>query len=447
MNALLSSTFFNDFALVVYNPNSTSNAVTITKGGTTVGSGTIAANSLQVFYLTMDQQLRRGYNGSCTDTCWEKNIFIDTDGAFRLVSAQPVTVYQFNPFNFSIGGIFSYSNDASLLLPKHVMTNNYMATTMSTFWDNSSGFINIVGTADNTVVEVTYNGHVNSGPNRLQTVSYTLHMHDVLNIPSRFCSDGAYVFCNSDYDLTGTTIRVTSGDPVAVFAGHNCVYLPGSYSACDHLEEQMMPLETWGKNFIAAYTSPYTGTSSVANMYRVVAAEDGTTVTFSPAVRPVANLSKGQHVEFTATQDFSITSNKPIAVTQFMLGQQYFTNATTGDPSMTLIVPMEQYRKNYTFTVPSSMTNNFVNIIKPVAQPGKNAPTIYFDGVAIAESSFTQAIGTSYHGVHRRNISASPFNHTITSSQPFGIMVYGHAANTSYMYPGGLDLNIINIVE
>jgi hypothetical protein len=38
-------------------------------------------------------------------------------------------------------------------------------------------------------------------------------------------------------------------------------------------------------------------------------------------------------------------------------------------------------------------------------------------------------------------------NHTNTSSQPFGIMVYGHASYTSYMYPGGLDLNIINIVN
>ncbi|MBU1510562.1 SUMF1/EgtB/PvdO family nonheme iron enzyme [Myxococcota bacterium] len=447
MNALLSSTFFDNFALVVFNPNSTSATVTITKGATSVGSGTIAANSLQVFYLTMDQELRRGYNGACTDTCWSKNLFIDTDGAFRVVTNNPVTVYQFNPFNFAIGAVYSYSNDASLLLPKHVMTNNYMATTMSTFWNNSSGFINIVGTADNTTVQVTYNGDVEGGPNRGQIVNYTLNMHDVLNIPSRFCSAGSYLFCGDQYDLTGTTIRVTAGDPVAVFAGHNCVYLPGAYSACDHLEEQMMPLETWGKNFVAAYTSPFTNTTAVANMYRVVAAEDGTVVTFTPAVRAVANLNKGQHVEFTATVDFSVTATKPIAVTQFMLGQQYFAGATTGDPSMTLIVPMEQYRKNYTFTVPSSMTNNFVNIIKPVAQPGKNAPTIYFDGVAIPEASFSTAIGNTYFGVHRRTISVAPYNHTITSSQPFGIMVYGHAANTSYMYPGGLDLNIINIVE
>jgi hypothetical protein len=31
----------------------------------------------------------------------------------------------------------------------------------------------------------------------------------------------------------------------------------------------------------------------------------------------------------------------------------------------------------------------------------------------------------------------------ITSSQPFGISVYGHGQDTSYWYPGGLDLDVI----
>ncbi|MBU1241174.1 hypothetical protein KJ865_15780, partial [Myxococcota bacterium] len=74
-------------------------------------------------------------------------------------------------------------------------------------------------------------------------------------------------------------------------------------------------------------------------------------------------------------------------------------------------------------------------------------PVIYFDGVPINESNFSLAIGSSYHGVYRRNISASPYTHTITSDQPFGIMVYGFAPYTSYFYPGGLDLNIINSAD
>jgi hypothetical protein len=210
----------------------------------------------------------------------------------------------------------------------------------------------------------------------------------------------------------------------------------------------MFPLETWGQNYVATYTAPYSSTTAVANLYRVVAAENSTLVTFYPAsVRAPITLNSGEHVEVSSMIDFSISATRPISVAQFMYSGDYFSGSTTGDPAMMLLVPMEQFRKNYTFTVPSSMTNNFVNIIKPVAQPGKNAPTIFFDGVAIPEGNFSTAIGNTYFGVHRRNISAAPYNHTITSSQPFGILVYGHASFTSYMYPGGLDLNILNIVE
>ncbi len=31
-------------------------------------------------------------------------------------------------------------------------------------------------------------------------------------------------------------------------------------------------------------------------------------------------------------------------------------------------------------------------------------------------------------------------NHSITGDQPFGISVYGYGADTSYWYPGGLNL-------
>jgi hypothetical protein len=49
------------------------------------------------------------------------------DGAYRLRSTRPVTVYQFNPLPYTDGaGRFSYTNDASLLLPTNVWTGNYV---------------------------------------------------------------------------------------------------------------------------------------------------------------------------------------------------------------------------------------------------------------------------------------------------------------------------------
>ena len=33
--------------------------------------------------------------------------------------------------------------------------------------------------------------------------------------------------------------------------------------------------------------------------------------------------------------------------------------------------------------------------------------------------------------------------HQVEGNQPFGVLVYGFGAYTSYMYPGGLDLAVI----
>ncbi len=430
MNSLLSSVFDSNFAIVVNNANSVPAHVTVRKNGSLVQNATISAGDLQVFLVNYDATLKNAID----------HIVEVTGGAYHIVSDLPVTVYQFNPFDYNYSGTNSYTNDASIVLPTHVYSRNYMVQTRPS-WYSRPGFIAVIGKENGTTIDVTYNGHVRNGPNRGSTASYTLNAGEVIQIPSRTCGSG---LCSSDFDFSGTTITVTNptGHEVGVFAGHNCTDIPYGYHACDHIESQMFPVETWGKNFIATHS-----TVKTTNLYRILASEDNTTVTFTPSsIHAPLNLDAGEYggVEISTDQDFTIQGDKPISVLQFLPGQQYPWDNGSGDPAMALLVPMEQYRSSYSFIVPSSMTYNYVNIIKPV---GNGAATVYFDGVAIPESSFSTAIGSSYHGVYRRNISSSPYSHTITSSQPFGIMVYGFAPYTSYFYPGGLDLNIINAAD
>lgn len=442
MNSLLGATFDNNFAIVVYNPNSTPANVTVTKGSTTHFNANIAAQSVQNITLPFDATLKNG----------TASIQTVANGAYRVVSNIPIAVYQFNPFDFRIGSNYSYTNDASLLIPKHALTNNYMVHTLSTWAGAYPGFFAVVGTSNGTQIRVNYNGHAQSGQNMGTSQTYNLEMGSVLQVPSRTgCTASVENMCTTDYDLTGTTIEVLTGDPVAVFAGHNCVDVPGNITWCDHVEEQMMPLETWGKTYIAAYTAPYQGTTSVMNRYRILAAEDNTTVSFNPtSVQSTVVLNAGEYVQFNSAINFTISADKPVSVMEFMLGQAFFAGATTGDPAKGTLVPMEQYRKDYAFSVPSSMTTNYVTIIKPVAMGGLNAPAVTINGDIIPEASFSTAIGLSYHGVARINLTTSYpgiYSFNLSSTQPFGIIVYGNAAYTTYIYPGGLDLNIINSAE
>jgi len=43
-------------------------------------------------------------------------------------------------------------------------------------------------------------------------------------------------------------------------------------------------------------------------------------------------------------------------------------------------------------------------------------------------------------------VTIRPGVHQVLSTQPFGIIVYGFGSYTSYMYPGGLDLRVINVI-
>lgn len=461
--------FANDFTVVVHNANQIAALVTITKGQTEVAQETIQPGEIRDIPLTYDQQLKSDDSGSV-------NV---ADGAFRLVSSMPITVYQFNPFNFlseSNPQTYSMSNDASLLLPSHVFSVNYMVMSRPTLgintgvsWEFRSGVLAVVATQANTLVTITSTAYTQGGtgiaamtPGQSSQFSLT-NPGDVLEIFSEAPSDcssgqqsscigtpGAWECCSlgPEYDLTGTVIEASA--PVAVFAGHECTFIPYNYYACDHLEEQMIPAEAWGEEFIVTRTEPQSPDTPEPNVIKVLSREDNNTITFYPAsVHEAVTLGKGEYVELQTGEDFRMVSTEPMMVAQFTVSQNFYTALSDywGDPAFGLVVPFEQYRDSYSFAMPSTMTYNYVNIIAEIGSDGMTDPGIMLDGQAV---SFTGSnpIGESEYGVVTVDLSASVSQyHTITGNSPFGIMVYGFAQYTSYLYPGGLDLEYINPIQ
>jgi hypothetical protein len=235
---------------------------------------------------------------------------------------------------------------------------------------------------------------------------------------------------------------------VAVFSGHVCSFVPYNYWACDHLEEQLMPLETWGKEFIVGRTAPQNDTSHSPepNVIRILSGDDANVITFNPAqaLGPSVTLNQGEWREFEATDNFRVTGEKAIMVAQFLVGQNYYSSGTEywGDPAYSIVVPIEQYRTSYTFLAPATITYNYVNITKRVIEG--SAP-VYLDGAPVSESAFSTPIGGTEWATAALPISGT--FHSIESTQTFGITVYGFASYTSYSYPGGLDLKFINPVD
>jgi hypothetical protein len=254
-------------------------------------------------------------------------------------------------------------------------------------------------------------------------------------------SDGTNTYCDlaDGYDLTGTTI--TASKPVAVFGGHNCDFVPFNKYGCDHLEEQLLPLHTWGQQYVGANVS----VNSDPTLWRVVSGAAGNLIQLEPPITDAitgttvsqVTLDAGELLEFITAQSFAATGDAAFMMAGFMVGGNYSSTGTTqpGDPSMSMAVPVAQFRKSYTFLAPESYDDNYVNVI------GRVGSSIVLDGATSAELT---AIGSSGWGTATLAIAGGTHTITTDAAAGCGIQVYGVGSYTSYMFPGGLNLAPIN---
>lgn len=449
---IVDTAFDDDFAVVVGNPNDSPAEITLRTGGLPYDVIDVPAESTLAIPLPFNQDLKGAESSRRVQ-----------DAAYEVRSNIPVVAYQYNPLHFrspADASIYSYTNDASMLLPEHVLTTNYIVSTWPS-WGISQdpapvlqyqwvpGFVAITATANGTDVTVTSSAETAGGDVTPLSVggeaTYALDRGDVLQIfshmPStqetdpcgviggeRTTANGAeYCLSVTQGDLTGTVI--TASSPVAVFAGHACTFMPYFEWACDHLEEMLFPLETWGANVVMTAPTFPGGFARAPTIYRVIAANDGTLVRFDPEVQPAQFLDVGQVLQFESDEHFAIEAGGPISVTQAMLGQQAL-DADEGDPALGSGIPINQWRSEYDFLAPDSYTWNHVNIVAPTGA------RLFLDGLEVEE---WETIGTSGYSAARLLIEAGAHRIESVDDVEFSITSYGYASFTSYLHPGGLN--------
>jgi hypothetical protein len=460
------STF--DFAAVVANAGTTTASVTVTGNGTNQ-TVMVSPNSLTTVYLPWVASLK-GVDG---DTCGTLMPFSATveqaGGAYHLVSSVPVTVYQFSALEYAgmggppgknwsscpgnqicpqagqADGCFSFTNDASLLLPSTAMTGNYRITGIQGWPDAMAGAtFTVTGTQANTTVKVYVapGGHVLAGGQIPDTpgggtISFTFNAGDVVE----FAGDPAA-------DNTGSLVQANK--PVQVIAGHPCTYMPQNTAdpACDHLEQSVLPAETLGKHyFVSPPTSPHNNPQYNAHVVRFVGNATGTTKLTYPsgATPPGAPLTlvAGQVVDMgIVSAPFEVTADHEFAIVTFMLGGSQTDpedpqQTQLGDPSQSNAIAVEQYRVKYVFLAPIDYTESYVDITMPLS-----GAQVTLDGTPLSVAP--TKIGTSTYGIARVLLgNGNNGAHVLTSALGVGIQVIGYGSYTSYQYPGGLNLTEI----
>ncbi|MEC9072897.1 MAG: IgGFc-binding protein, partial [Myxococcota bacterium] len=373
----------------------------------------------------------------------------DVDGSttttrtFHIETTTPATVHQFNPLN----GEGVYTNDASLLLPSKVTGQQYYVMSWPHRSDGAQtlrGFATVIGSQEGTTeVHVTPTAPVVAGLpgsgveqqlNPGTTYVFNLEQGQALNLET----DG-----EQGEDLTGTYVQADK--KITVFGGHECANVPLGINACDHLEQQLFPVETWSTNYVAdafQKRSP-----AQVDIWRVMAGDNDVTVTTTPAVPgyETFKLQRGGWLQFASGDSFVIDADGPIMVGNYLTGSSYpgsviecqntgiGNDTAIGDPAFTLAAPSKRYLDQYAVLTPTGYLENYLNVIVP------NGAIIQIDGAPL-NSVATPIPGTDY-GIIQELVQ--PGVHTVVGSVPFGLTAYGYDCDVSYAYPGGLKLQAL----
>ena len=491
------------YAIVVSNPQADVPVqVTITQDDGTVGGpasvsvtseGAVAPGGLRVFKLGP-----REVDGSADGTFDTGTGTALGRRAYRVVTDFPVVAYQFNPLdNANV-----FSNDASLLKPVSALgaVSESIAPAYvvlgwpqtiaktddpNTNFDNSNlrAFLTLVGTRPGTHVRVTSRAPVIPGGPVAATpvggvIEATLEPFEVLNLET-----GSF-----NADFTGSLIEADG--PVVVFSGSEASDAPWfsklseRFCCADHLEDQLDPLRTVGKRYVAAHGPSRTRTLAAAggqvgvvpepDFFRVLAVHDGEThvTTTLPAPDNSFVLTKrGEFRQLTATVDFTVTADAPVALGNVSPSQEAAgikRGLPGGDPSFVVVPPIEQWRSDYTFLTPDKYAFDFVTIIAPsdvaptldgqpvnattclrTASDGRgelgNPDTLPAHWIYTCQLSFPVVdptkmapdnvlLGAQNDGVHR-----------VVASKPVGVLVSGFDNYVSYGYAAGTQLEELQI--
>ena len=493
------------FAIVLSNPSSLVATVTVEVNNAPPGMEPQPEVIRQYLLepedlLEIDDLDPREVDGSAPGTFDTGTDTALTSNAFRIRSTAPVIAYQFNPHQrFNV-----FSNDASLLVPttavgridkkndttvgSSYLVMGWPQLLADTEFPETDAMVDlpalltIVGTTAGTSVTVQSTAAIIGSPDVPATpaggvLSYVLGPFDVLNLES----DGF------GEDFSGS--QVASDKPVLVFSGNECTDVP-QYMArfsrqccCDHLEEQLFPLDTLGTTFVALQTprrsqaiydagGDVTPLPSEKEYWRLLTSGEFTTcITSLPEPLNELSLVAGSPRTIEARQDFLISCTEPVTAGQFVASQHAVVGPNNndqpaGDPAFMILPPIEQYRKEYLFLIPDKYAFDYLLIAAPsgsdvlfdevLVEKFPRCQREYlgqvvveglpedFDSIKCALSDPKVDPGAPSPGNVDPNVQNDGV-HSLRSDHAVGLIVYGFDAFVSYGYPGGSDLAAINV--
>ncbi|AKT39904.1 IgGFc-binding protein [Chondromyces crocatus] len=441
-----------DFGVGVVNVTDEEAFVKVTRGGHEVSTELLPPRSSRTLYLPWLPALKGDDWNSCTNMTPASQSHRAQNGAYHLISSRPVSVYQLSAVqpgpaagpegkdwsacppadNMGCSGTpcFSYSNEASLLLPTSSLTGSYRITGYNgNILYNTAPYLTVTATEASTLVSIRLSstGHIAVGNDILAagpggSISLTLQLGEV-----------AQILGTPTSDFSGSL--VSANKPVQVLAGLPCTMIPIEEFGCSHIEEVVLPAETFGRRYVVPVPVRPDG-EPASHIVRLYGHVDDTKLTFTGITPPNApsSLDAGDMVELgLVSDDFEVSGDHAFGISMFSLVRSELDpEDAPGGPTQSAVIPVEQYRARHSFFTPAGYDVVYANIVQPLGA------TVTIDGAPV--HAVVTPINDDF-GVARALLGAGQAGmHVVEASEPISIQVQGYGTRAGYQYPAGLRL-------
>ena len=328
------------------------------------------------------------------------------------------------------------SYDAANVLPASALGSEYMLQSYKALGDQSSHYGDsrasflVLATENNTEVQITPSCQTYDNHNAGRPYTVSLNRGECYHVLNK----NAGTTTNVDGDFSGTMVVSADDKPIAVFNGNSITSVPGGLSTgYDHIFEQAMPTNYWGKQFVVTSTRCPSYMNLSPDQIKVTALFDNTTVMRDGATLFTLNAGESNHFEMNLVNEpcTYLEADNPIAV--FLYQHSHGSgNPAYGDPSMVWISPVEQTVYEVTFSTfeVQEVEVHFVNVVCYT----ENVSGMTLDGSNIS-SSFAPVPGSPDYSYARLQLNHAA--HTLRCPRGFVAHVYGIGQAEGYAYSVG----------
>jgi len=366
----------------------------------------------------------------------------------ELVERKSITITSDVPIIVSLLNTLSQSTDSYTAIPtKHLGTDyisvcrpidRYPIMSVNSAWIDTigrAGQFAIIATENATDIEIMPSTITETGRPADVPIYVRLNRGETFLVRARVDTTGRN-------DLSGS--RVKSSKPIGFLSGHLRTSVPTNrvYSK-DHLVEMLPSLDKWGKRYA---TTPFALVRPQdPDRIRLIAAEDGTTITYTSPIGPgTITLDEGEYFETGVSVPVLWESDKPFLVVQFMPSR--YLPQDNYDPAMVVIPPIEQFVQSAIFQFPTLEINDdlgaaqqfyyYVNIVADSVA----VPSLRLNGALVTDLApiiqVNRVPGTSLRWAQVR-LSQGAYSLTADRGTFSGI-IYGTTLADSYAHIIGM---------